>query len=343
MISVLKKAGADYVVYDEVMPNPTLKNVDDGVVVMKEEQCDAIVAVGGGSANDCAKAIKLLEANGGALTDYATGKRPEKKGKLLIAVNTTAGTGSEVSRAYLITDEKKKRKLIFKDDHAMPDIAVNDIQLMMDLPAPITAQTGMDALTHAVEAYISTGKFPLTDLLARDAVRLIVENLETAVREPHNKTARENMSLGQFLAGLSFGSAGLGLVHAMAHQLGAQFHLSHGLCNAILLPAVMEYDLPWCVKEFSELAELIDPEWCRGKTPEICAEHAVALVNALSARVGTRIPLVELGIHEQDLPELAEHTLEDGCITTAPMIPDKETVIKLFKKVMRNENDNQSR
>lgn len=332
----LKEGGAECIVFDGVMPNPTLENVNDGVKLMTDNGCDAIVAVGGGSANDCAKAIRILEANGGELRDYMGGNRPKKKGKYLIAVNTTAGTGSEVSRAFLISDEKEKRKLIFKDDYAMPDIAVNDVQLMMDLPASITAQTGMDALTHAIEGYISTGRFTLTDLLARDAMKLIYDNLETAVREPHNKKARENMSLGQYLAGLSFGSSGLGLVHAMAHQLGAGYHLAHGLCNAILLPVVMEYDLAYCPKELAEVARLLDSKRCAGKSEEECAAYAVQIVNELSERVGTKVWLEDLGVKEEDLPHLAERSLEDGCILTAPKIPEKEEIIKLFEKVMRS-------
>ena len=241
-----------------------------------------------------------------------------------------------MSRAFLISDEKEKRKLIFKDDYAMPDIAVNDVQLMMDLPASITAQTGMDALTHAIEGYISTGRFTLTDLLARDAMKLIYDNLETAVREPHNKKARENMSLGQYLAGLSFGSSGLGLVHAMAHQLGAGYHLAHGLCNAILLPVVMEYDLAYCPKELAEVARLLDSKRCAGKSEEECAAYAVQIVNELSERVGTKVWLEDLGVKEEDLPHLAERSLEDGCILTAPKIPEKEEIIKLFEKVMRS-------
>ena len=267
-----------------VMPNPTLENVNDGVKLMTDNGCDAIVAVGGGSANDCAKGDSY---SGGKRrgTQRLYGREPaEEKRKISDRSQYNAGTGSEVSRAFLISDEKEKRKLIFKDDYAMPDIAVNDVQLMLDLPASITAQTGMDALTHAIEGYISTGRFTLTDLLARDAMKLIYDNLETAVREPHNKKARENMSLGQYLAGLSFGSSGLGLVHAMAHQLGAGYHLAHGLCNAILLPVVMEYDLAYCPKELAEVARLLDSKRCAGKSEEECAAYAVQIVNELSER-----------------------------------------------------------
>lgn len=334
--TALMDGGAESVVFDGVMPNPTLENVSAGVKLMKDNECDGIVAVGGGSANDCAKAIRILEANGGELRDYVGGNKAKEKGKYLIAVNTTAGTGSEVSRAFLISDEKEKRKLIFKDDYAMPDIAVNDVQLMMNLPASITAQTGMDALTHAIEGYISTGRFALTDLLAEDAIKLIYDNLELVVQEPHNKIAREKMSLGQYLAGLSFGSSGLGLVHAMAHQLGAEYHLAHGLCNAILLPVVMDYDLNYCPERFAEIARILDADKCIGKNSEECAFYAVELVDKLSEKVGTKVWLDDLGVKEEDLSHLAERALEDGCILTAPHIPEKEEIIKLFKKVMRS-------
>lgn len=329
---VLQDADITYVIYDEVMPNPTLENVNGGVACMKENGCDAIIAVGGGSANDCAKAIRILEANGGKIQDYAGGNRSRVKGKYLVAINTTAGTASEVSRAYLISNEQEKVKIICKDDYAMPDLAVNDIQLMMKLPGKLTAQTGMDALTHAIEAYISSSGFALTNILALDAIKLITGNLEKAVQEPDNQEARANMSLGQYLAGLSFGSSGLGLVHAMAHQIGAVYHLPHGLCNAVLLPYVMEYDYPWCKQQFAEIAELLDRVWCEGKTQDEKAQYALKYVRDLSGRVGTDIPLRDLGIPKEDIPDLAARSFADGCINTSPKMPDLQDVISIFEK-----------
>ena len=329
---VLEDAQISYVIYDEVMPNPTLENVNNGVQCMKENSCDAIIAVGGGSANDCAKAIRVLEANGGKMQDYVGGNRSRVKGKYLVAINTTAGTASEVSRAYLISNEQEKVKMIFKDDYAMPDLAVNDIQLMMKLPGKLTAQTGMDALTHAMEAYISSTRFALTNILALDAIRLITDNLEKAVNEPDNQDARANMSLGQYLAGLSFGSSGLGLVHAMAHQMGAMYHLPHGLCNAVLLPYVLEYDYPWCKQQFAEIAELLDRVWCEGKTLDEKAQYTLQYVKDLSARVGTNVALKDLGIPREDIPVLAERSFADGCINTSPKMPEMQDVIHIFEQ-----------
>lgn len=329
---VLDESGVSYIIYDEVSPNPTIENVNSGFIRMKEHQCDAIIAVGGGSANDCAKAIRILEANGGNIKDYVGNNKSSVKGKYLIAINTTAGTASEVSRAYLISNEAEKVKLIYKDDYAMPDLAINDIQLMMDLPEKLTAQTGMDALTHAIESYISSTRFTLTNILALDAIKLITENLEIAVQQPHAKEARANMSLGQYLAGLSFGSAGLGLVHAMAHQIGAMYHLPHGLCNAVLLPYVMEYDYPYCKKQFAEIAELLDSIWCSDKTEEEKAQYTIDYVKHLSIQVGTKVSLKDLGVQREDIPLLAERTFEDGCIASSPKIPAREEVIQLFEK-----------
>lgn len=334
ILSMLDEIKVSYEIYDNVLPNPTIENVNSGVELMKKNQCDFIISVGGGSVNDCAKAIRVLEANGGSIYDYVGGNKSKYLGKYHIAVNTTAGTASEVSRAYLISDEEKKVKLIFKDDYAMPDIAVNDIQLMMKLPKSITAQTGMDALTHAVESYICTSSILLTDILAVESIKLILGNLEDAVEEMDNKTARENMALGQYLAGLSFGSAGLGLVHAMAHQIGAFYHLPHGLCNAILLPVVLEYYFDVCKGKYAELFDKLHLESEIALEEDKKARSFLLYIEKLSMNVGTKISLLELGVEEKDLPELAENASKDGCITTSPKIPDKQEIITLYKKVM---------
>ncbi len=331
---MLKNAGIEYLIYDKVQPNPTIENVNEGVALMRENDCDFIIAVGGGSANDCAKAIRILEANGGIIQDYIGSNKSQEKGRFLVAINTTAGTGSEISRAYLISDEEKKVKLIFKDDYAMPDIAVNDVDLMVGLPEKITAQTGMDALTHAIESYISTSSTLLTDLLAKDAISLVYHNLEKVIMSPHDIELREKMALGQYLAGLSFGSAGLGLVHAMAHQIGASYNLPHGLCNAILLPIVLDYYSDTCEKEFSELADLLIPDQSKDMTMMEGAKAFVAEINSLSMRAKTKVSLRSLGITEEELPGLAEKALKDGCIFSSPKMPSEEDVIALFKKAM---------
>lgn len=331
---VLEAANLEYVIFDEVQPNPTLENVNDGVRLMNGEHCDFLIAVGGGSANDCAKAIRLLAAGGGTLRDYQGGNKGPAKGALLVAVNTTAGTGSEVSRAYLISDTEEKRKLIFKDDYAMPSIAVNDTELMENLPPHITAQTGMDALTHAVESFSSTGRYLLSDLLAEDAMKLIFTNLPSAVEHPENRQAREAMAYGQYLAGLSFGNAGLGLVHAMAHQLGGTYNLPHGLCNAVLLPWVMEFNLEAAKEPYAKIAELLHPEGCEGRNQQERASYAVELIRSLSRRVGTDVPLKSLGVKEEDIEEMAGKALLDGCILSSPVMPTKEQVMELYQGAM---------
>lgn len=331
---VLEEAGIAYTVFNKVTPNPTIENVEEGCQAYKENQCDFMIAVGGGSANDCAKAIRVVVANGGHISEYQGGNKSTHKGCLLVAVNTTAGTASEVSRAYLISDEEAKRKLIFKDDYAMPTIAVNDTELMMNLPASITAQTGMDALTHAIEGLVSKSGYLLTNLLAMEAIELVYKQLPVVVEEPSNVEARDGMAYAQYLAGLSFGSAGLGLVHAMAHQLGATYHLPHGLCNAVLLPEVMRFNEAACVDVFARVAERIIPVQCIDKTPAEKAKLAIEAVQALSEKVGTNVPLSTLGVKAEDMDTLVQKTLEDGCIFSSPIMPTKEQVREIFEKLM---------
>jgi len=332
--TMLENEGIEYLIYDRVQPNPTIKNVTDGVAIMREKACDMIIAVGGGSANDCAKAIRVLEANGGCVQDYIGVNKSKTKGKFLVAINTTAGTASEVSRAYLISDEENEVKLICKDDYAMPDLAVNDVELMLGLPKSVTAQTGMDALTHAIESYLCKNSTLLTGNLAKEAAYLVYKNLEKVLSNPQKLELREKMALGQYLAGLSFGSAGLGLVHAMAHQVGAKYHLPHGLCNAILLPVVLEYYLSECEKEMAELADWL----FGGKDTHMSkyekAKAFIAEIYDLSARVKTKVPLKELGVKDQDLPLLADKALQDGCILASPKMPSKNEIIELYKKAM---------
>lgn len=326
--------GFPFAVFSGVCPNPTLENVRDGLELYRQQGCDFLVAVGGGSANDCAKAIRVMAANGGELKDYQGPNKSKARGAFLVAVNTTAGTASEVSRAYLISDEAARRKLIFKDDFAMPDIAVDDTELMLGLPASITAQTGMDALTHAMESYCATSRTPLTDLLAEDAMRQIWQWLPVAVEDGRNEQARDGMALGQYLAGLSFGNAGLGLVHAMAHQLSAVYHMGHGLSNAVLLPVVLEYYRKTVPGTIGRMARVLAPDSCAGKTAEDCDALTVTLVRQLSRRIGTDVPLSRLGVTRDTLEEMADKALQDGCLATAPSIPEKATICSLYEQAM---------
>ena len=326
--------GFSFAVFSGVCPNPTLENAQDGLALYQQEGCDFIIAVGGGSANDCAKAIRVMAANGGELKDYQGPNKSKVRGAFLVAVNTTAGTASEVSRAYLISDEAARRKLIFKDDFAMPDIAVDDTELMLGLPAATTAQTGMDALTHAIESYCATSRTPLTDLLAEDAMHQIWKWLPAAVENGSDEQARDGMALGQYLAGLSFGNAGLGLVHAMAHQLSAVYHMGHGLSNAVLLPTVLEYYRKTVPGVIGRIAQVLAPEQCAGKTPEECDTLTVTLILQLSQRIGTDMPLSRLGVTRDSFAEMADKALQDGCLATAPSIPDHETICSLYEQAL---------
>lgn len=244
--SVFKEAGLNYMIYDQVKQNPTVKNVNDGLKVFTKESCDCIITLGGGSPQDCGKAIGILATNGGNIKDYEGIHKSVKKSVPIIAINTTAGTASEITINYVITDESRKVKMVMVDKNCLVDIAVNDPLLLLNMPASHTAATGMDALTHAVEAYITKGAFDWSDNLALHSIKLIVRSLRDAVADGSNVEARNEMAWGQFIAGQAFSNFGLGYVHSMAHQLGGLYDLPHGVCNAVLLPYVAEFNAPVC-------------------------------------------------------------------------------------------------
>lgn len=327
---MLEENGVGYVTYSGVEPNPTLKNVEEGVAAYRAGACDFLIALGGGSANDCTKAVGILLANGGDLHDYQGLDKSKLKSPPIIAINTTAGTASEISRAYLITDEETQVKMIMKDRNCMADIAVNDPELMLGLPAGLTAATGMDALTHAVESYVSTRAFPLTRALAREAVDIIFKYLPRAVKNPGDMEAREQMTYAQYLAGMSFGNGGLGLVHSMAHPLGAVYHLGHGICNATLLPWVVEFNSDSAAVGYAELAAFLQPE-AAGLSPQAGAELFTEKLRTLSREIGTLVPLKELGVKEEDLPMLAKKAMADGNLPSNPRQPTVEQVLELYR------------
>ncbi len=223
-------------------PNPTTENVAAGLKLLKENNCDSVISLGGGSPHDCAKGIALVAANGGDIRDYEGVDRSAKPQLPMIAINTTAGTASEMTRFCIITDEARHIKMAIVDKHVTPLLSVNDSSLMIGMPKSLTAATGMDALTHAIEAYVSIAATPITDACALKAVTMIAENLPLAVEDGSNAKAREAMAYAQFLAGMAFNNASLGYVHAMAHQLGGFYNLPHGVCNAVLLPHVQVFN-----------------------------------------------------------------------------------------------------
>ncbi|VEB43489.1 Alcohol dehydrogenase 2 [Chromobacterium violaceum] len=239
---MLGKADIEPVIFDGVHPNPSCANVNAGLALLKEKQCDVVVSLGGGSPHDCAKGIALVAVNGGKIQDYEGVDKSAKPQLPLVAINTTAGTASEMTRFCIITDESRHIKMAIVDKHTTPILSVNDPETMAGMPASLTAATGMDALTHAVEAYVSTIATPITDACALKAVELIAGFLRRAVKDGKDMEAREQMAYAQFLAGMAFNNASLGYVHAMAHQLGGFYDLPHGVCNAVLLPHVQAFN-----------------------------------------------------------------------------------------------------
>jgi lactaldehyde reductase len=333
LLAVLDEAGINYVVYDEVKPNPTCKNVHDGVDFLKQHECDYLVSIGGGSPQDTAKAIGIVATNGGHIAEYEGVHKSQHKSLPIIAVNTTAGTSSEVTINYVITDEERKVKMVMVDKNSIATISVNDPELMVDKPAALTAATGMDALTHAIEALVTPGAYPVTDATALAAVELIFANLARTVKDGHDIEAREQMVYAIFLGGLAFNNAGLGYVHAMAHQLGGVYDLPHGVCNAMLLPYVEEENAKYVPEKFRSIAKAIGLQ-VNGKSDKECADFVIKSIKALSKEVGIPAKLSELGVDEVDLDLLAENAMKDACAPGNPFIPTKEEVIALFRKIL---------
>ncbi|MEK4058826.1 MULTISPECIES: iron-containing alcohol dehydrogenase [Paenibacillus] len=333
LLAVLDEAGINYVVYDEVKPNPTCKNVHDGVDFLKQHECDYLVSIGGGSPQDTAKAIGIVATNGGHIAEYEGVHKSQHKSLPIIAVNTTAGTSSEVTINYVITDEERKVKMVMVDKNSIATISVNDPELMVDKPAALTAATGMDALTHAIEALVTPGAYPVTDATALAAVELIFANLARTVKDGHDIEAREQMVYAIFLGGLAFNNAGLGYVHAMAHQLGGVYDLPHGVCNAMLLPYVEEENAKYVPEKFRSIAKAIGLQ-VNGKSDKECADFVIESIKALSKEVGIPAKLSELGVDEVDLDLLAENAMKDACAPGNPFIPTKEEVIALFRKIL---------
>ncbi|MDH6428368.1 iron-containing alcohol dehydrogenase [Paenibacillus sp. FSL R7-0048] len=333
LLTVLDEAEIEYAIYDEVKPNPTCKNVHDGVDYLKAQNCDYLISIGGGSPQDTAKAIGIIATNGGHIKEYEGVHKSKHKSLPIVAVNTTAGTSAEVTINYVITDEERKVKMVMVDKNSLATISVNDPELMVDKPAALTAATGMDALTHAIEALVTPGAYPVTDATALAAVELIFANLARTVKNGHDIEAREQMVYAIFLGGLAFNNAGLGYVHAMAHQLGGVYDLPHGVCNAMLLPFVEEENAKYVPEKFRSIAKAIGLN-VENQTDKQCADFVIESIKALSKEVGIPAKLSELGVEEVDLDLLAENSMKDACAPGNPFIPTKEEVITLFKKIL---------
>ncbi|GAS81306.1 MULTISPECIES: iron-containing alcohol dehydrogenase [Paenibacillus] len=333
VLSILRKSGLDYVVYDEVQPNPTCQNVHDGLRVFQDHGCDAIISIGGGSPQDAAKGIGIVATNGGHIREYEGLHQSKHKSVPLVAFNTTAGTSSEVTINYVITDEERKVKMVMVDRNSLVSLSVNDPELMLSKPASLTAATGMDALTHAVEAMVTPGGFTVTSATAAAAVELIFEYLPRAVRDGSDLEAREHMTYACFLGGIAFNNAGLGYVHAMAHQLGGVYDLPHGVCNAMLLPYVEELNAKHVPGKFRHIAKAIGMD-VKGRSDEECSDYVIEAIRQLSKEVGIPEKLSELGVKDPDVELLADNAMKDACAPGNPYQPSKDEVMELFRKII---------
>ncbi len=331
--AIVEEAGIEAVIYGGAEPNPTDKNVEDGFEVWKKEKCDGLVSLGGGSSHDCAKGIGLVASNGGKIQDYEGIDQSANPFVPYVAINTTAGTASEMTRFCIITDSSRKIKMAIVDWRVTPGASINDPDLMAGMPPALTAATGMDALTHAIEAYVSTAATPLTDSAALMAIELISEFLPKAVANGADMVAREKMSFAQFLAGMAFNNASLGYVHAMAHQLGGFYNLPHGVCNAILLPVVSKFNIIGATDRFGKIAKAMG-ENVEGMSPREAADAAIEAIKALSVSVGIPKGLTELGVKEKDLETMAVNAKADACQLTNPRTATLQEVVQLFMEAM---------
>ena len=331
--SYLKAANVDYHIFPGAEPNPTDINVLKGVQAYNDNQCDFIISLGGGSSHDCAKGIGLVTAGGGNIRDYEGIDKSTVPMTPLIAINTTAGTASEMTRFCIITNTATHVKMAIVDWRCTPLMAIDDPKLMVAKPAGLTAATGMDALTHAVEAYVSTAANPITDACAEKAITMISQWLSPAVANGENIEARDAMSYAQYLAGMAFNNASLGYVHAMAHQLGGFYNLPHGVCNAILLPHVCEFNLIACPDRYAKIAELMGVD-IQHLTVNEAAYAAIDAIRELSKAVGIPSGLTELNVKESDLTIMAENAQNDACMLTNPRKANHAQVVEIFKAAM---------
>ena len=330
---VLDEAGLAYEIYSNIKPNPTIENVQTGVAAFKASGADYLIAIGGGSSMDTAKAIGII-INNPEYEDVRSleGVAPTKKPCVpIIAVPTTAGTAAEVTINYVITDVEKKRKFVCVDTHDIPVVAVIDPDMMSSMPKGLTASTGMDALTHAIEGYITKGAWEMTDMFHLKAIEIISNSLRGAVA--NTPEGREGMALGQYVAGMGFSNVGLGIVHSMAHSLGAVYDTPHGVANAILLPTVMEYNAPCTGDKYKYIAKAMGVEGVENMSQEEYRKAAVDAVKKLSADVGIPADLKAI-VKEEDLDFLSESAYADACRPGNPRDTSVEEIKELYKSLM---------
>ena len=332
---ILKNEGIEYDIYHDVKPNPTITNVHEGIAKCKECGADVIVAVGGGSSIDTAKGISIVMTNPDRYDIVSLNglSNTLNKGMPLIALPTTAGTAAEVTINYVITDEERAVKMVCVDPHDIPIVAIVDTELMASMPKSIAASTGMDALTHAIEGYITKGHNTMSDMFHMKAIQLIFENLPAAVNDK-NQEAIDNMGLAQYIAGMGFSNVGLGIVHSMAHQLGAVYDTPHGIANAILLPIVMRFNGEVCANRFREILINIGRPDAAHLNDQDVINTFVWKITELSKAVGITQNVRDVGCKEEDLEMLAEKAMEDPCKPGNPREVTKEQFIELYKQGM---------
>ncbi|MBO5154969.1 MAG: lactaldehyde reductase [Eubacterium sp.] len=333
VLDVLDKAGLAYEVYSNIKPNPTIENVQSGVAAFKAAGADYIIAIGGGSSMDTAKGVGIIIAN----PDFADVRSLEgvapttKKSVPIFAVPTTAGTAAEVTINYVITDAEKNRKMVCVDPKDIPVVAFVDPDMMSSMPKGLTAATGMDALTHAIEGYITAGAWELSDMFHLKAIEIISKNLRGAVE--NTKEGREGMALGQYVAGMGFSNVGLGIVHSMAHPLGALYDTPHGVANAIILPTVMEYNAEATGEKYREIARAMGVEGVDSMSQEEYRKAAIDAVKKLSEDVGIPADLKEI-VKKEDIPFLAQSAYDDACRPGNPKETSVEDITKLYESLL---------
>ena len=334
VLDVLDENNLEYELFSDIKPNPTVKNVKDGLIACKSSNADYIIAVGGGSSIDTAKAIGIVMTNPEFSDIVSLEGLADTKNKSLpiIALPTTAGTAAEVTINYVITDEENVKKMVCVDPNDIPVLAIVDTELMASMPASIAAATGMDALTHAIEGYITKASWKMTDMLHMEAIKIIFDNLEKAVNEK-DPEAINNMGIAQYIAGMGFSNVGLGIVHSMAHSLGAYYDTPHGVANALLLPYVMKYNGEVVSEKYREIGTALGMNMTDLSKEEII-EKVVGKVKELSEKVHIPKNLREVNVKEEDIPALAEKAYSDVCTGGNPRETSIEDIISIYKEAM---------
>ncbi len=331
---LLDEAGVDYALYEVIVPNPTIQNVKDGLAFVQEAQADCIIAIGGGSPIDTAKAIAIIATNPEfsdviSLEGVADTKNPCLP---ILAVPTTSGTAAEVTINYVITDEENHRKFVCVDPHDVPLVVFVDSDMMMGMPKSLAAATGMDAMTHAIEGFITKGAWEMTDMLHIKAIEIIGRSLRDSVNG--DQAGREAMALGQYIAGMGFSNVGLGLVHGMAHPLSAWYNIPHGVACASLLPTIMKYNKDFTGEKYREIAIVLGIEGAETMSLEDVRDAACQAIDQLSKDVGIPATISELGVKEEDIPAIAKDALNDVCTPGNPRDTTLEEIIELYRSLM---------